>query len=157
MKKLSILFLLFINCYTLFAQPDRWQQHVKYTMNINMDVITNKFTGKQRLEYSNNSPDKLDKVFYHLYWNAFQPNSSMDVRSREAGKIMINGKKPDWDNRVRDRILNLKPDEIGYDSIVSLKMNGIPQPFKYHETILEVELTQPILPRTKVVFELEFK
>ena len=84
-------------------------------MNIDMDVITNKFTGKQRLEYSNNSPDVLDKVFYHLYWNAFQPNSSMDVHSREAGKIMINKTHLDWDNRVRDRILNLKPDEIGYE------------------------------------------
>ena len=58
------------------AQPDRWQQKVKYSMNIDMDVVTNKFTGKQKLEYSNNSTDKLDKVFYHLYWNAFQPNSS---------------------------------------------------------------------------------
>jgi hypothetical protein len=158
MKKLSLLITLFICCYNIsIAQPDRWQQRVKYTMNINMDVITNKFTGKQRLEYSNNSPDKLDKVFYHLYWNAFQPNSSMDVHSREAGKIMINKTHLDWDNRVRDRILNLNPDEIGYEKIISLKMNGVPQPFKYHETILEVDLTQPILPKTKVVFEMEFE
>ena len=141
----------------VIAQPDRWQQRVKYTMNVDVNVTTNKFTGKQRLEYSNNSPDVLNKVFYHLYWNAFQPNSSMDVHSREQGKILINNKRQDWDPRVRDRILNLKPDEIGYDSIVSLKMNGIAQPIKYHETILEVDLTQPILPKTKVVFEVEFK
>src|ERR1700742_3777823 len=127
MKRLLLLSLLFISYNTLLAQPDRWQQRVKYTMNINMDVVTNKFTGKQRLEYSNNSPDKLDKVFYHLYWNAFQPNSSMDVHSREQGKIMI-GKRQDWDPRVRDRILNLKDDEIGYQKIISLKMNGVSQP-----------------------------
>ena len=158
MKKPFLLLLLFISCCGIsIAQPDRWQQRVKYTMNINMDVVTNKFTGKQRLEYSNNSPDKLDKVFYHLYWNAFQPNSSMDVHSREAGKIMINKTHLDWDNRIRDRILNLNPDEIGYEKIISLKMNGVPQPFKYHETILEVDLTQPILPKTKVVFEMEFE
>ena len=138
------------------AQPDRWQQRVKYNMNIDVDVVTNKFTGKQRLEYSNNSPDKLSKVFYHLYWNAFQPNSSMDVRSRELGKIMNNG-RPDWDTRVKDRILNLKENEIGYQKIISLKMNGVPQPFKYHETILEVNLTTPILPKTKVIFEMEFE
>ena len=76
-----------------------------------------------------------------MYWNAFQPNSSMDVRSRELGKTPFNG-RPDWDPRVRDRILKLKQEEIGYQKIISLKMNGVAQPFKYHETILEVNLTK---------------
>ena len=133
-----------------------WQQRVKYTMNIDMDVIANRFTGKQKLEYTNNSPDLLKKVFYHLYFNAFQPGSSMDVRSRELGKNSING-RPDWDGRVRDRIANLNEKEIGYQKIISLKMNGIPQLFKYHETILEVDLTAPVMPNSKVVFEMEFE
>ncbi len=141
---------------TSIAQPDRWQQRVKYTMNINVDANTNRFTGTQKLEYTNNSPDKLNKVFYHLYWNAFQPNSMMDIRSRELGKIITNN-KPDWDSRVKDRISKLKDDEIGYQKIKSLKMNGVPQLFKYHETILEVTLTKPILPKSTVVFEMEFE
>jgi len=138
------------------AQPGRWQQRVKYTMNIDVDANTNRFTGKQKLEYTNNSPDPLKKVFYHLYYNAFQPNSSMDVRSRQLGKNIING-RPDWDPRVTDRISKLKEDEIGYQKIISLKMNGVSQPFKYDETILEVTLTQPIAPKSKVVFEMEFE
>ncbi len=138
------------------AQPGRWQQSVQYNMNIDMDVVTNKFTGKQRLEYSNNSPDKLTRLFYHLYFNAFQPNSSMDARSQELGKTTI-GNRADWDARVTDRIANLKEDEIGYQKIKSLKMNGVPQPFTYHETILEVNLTKPVLPNTKVVLEMEFE
>ena len=70
------------------AQPERWQQRVKYTMNVSMDVQTNRFTGSQTLVYTNNSPDTLFRVFYHLYWNAFQPGSMMDHRSRELGKIV---------------------------------------------------------------------
>jgi len=157
MKKSIILFfaILFINSM-LFAQVDRWQQAVKYNMNIDIDVTANRFTGKQKIEYSNNSPVILTKVFYHLYFNAFQPNSSMDLRSRELGKMLVN-KQPDWDGRVKDRIVNLKPDEIGYQKIVSLKMNGIPQPFKYHETILEVKLIKPIAAKSKVIFEMEFE
>jgi hypothetical protein len=69
----------------------------------------------------------------------FQPNSSMDVRSRELGKQLINNKR-DWDARVTDRISKLKEDEIGYQKIKSIKMNGVLQPFKYDETILEVNL-----------------
>jgi hypothetical protein len=62
-------------------------------MDINMNVESNRFTGKQKLEYINNSPDTLREVFYHLYWNAFQPNSMMDNRSREAGKISYSRSK----------------------------------------------------------------
>lgn len=139
-----------------FSQPNRWQQKVKYKMNIDMGVNSNQFKGKQQLEYSNNSPDALKKLFYHLYFNAFQPGSSMDARSQELGKTKLNGRQ-DWDARVRDRISKLSDTEIGYQKITSLKVNGVPQPFKYHETILEVNLIKPILPKTKVLIDMEFE
>ena len=146
----------------VFAQPDRWQQRVKYTMNIDMDVQHNQYTGKQKLEYWNNSPDTLDRVFYHLYWNAFQPNSMMDNRSRRQGRIVLGkdqeGKDVvDWDSRVKDRILNLKENEIGFQKISSLKMNGRPQQLTVHETVLEVKLDRPILPKSKVIFDMEWQ
>ncbi|HQY17764.1 MAG TPA: M1 family metallopeptidase, partial [Ferruginibacter sp.] len=143
-------------CIQMLAQPGRWQQRANYTMHIDMDVQTNRFTGKQRIEYFNNSPDKLNRLFYHLYFNAFQPGSSMDVRSRELGKKLFNN-RPDWDTRVKDRISKLTDDEIGYQKIKSLKVNGVAQPFKYHETILEVNLKNAILPKSKVIIDLEFE
>ena len=145
------------------AQPDRWQQRVKYTMNVAMDVQSSRFTGTQTLAYTNNSPDTLDHVFYHLYWNAFQPGSMMDSRSRELGKITFStgrrggGEQQDWDPRVRDRIQNLKPDEIGYQKVLSLTMNGVAQSFIADETILKVKLTKPILPHSTAVFQLQFE
>ena len=139
-----------------FSQPNRWQQKVKYVMDIDMNVETNQLAGKQKLEYWNNSPDTLTKVYYHLYFNAFQPCSMMDNRSRRQGTIQA-GKGADWDSRVKDRIQNLKPDEIGYQKISSLKMNGRPQKFEVLETILEVKLDKPILPKSKVVFDMAFE
>lgn len=155
-KKSLFLSIFSFSLIVCMAQPSRWQQRVKYNMNIDMDVVTNRFSGSQRLEYTNNSPDKLTRLFYHLYFNAFQPNSSMDVRSREIGKLIVNG-KPDWDSRVKDRISKLKDDEIGYQKIKFIKINGISQPFQYHETILEVNLTKPILANSKAVIEMEFE
>jgi hypothetical protein len=162
MKKVLFLALSFGFVESVKAQPDRWQQRVKYVMNVDMNVETNRFTGKQRLEYSNNSPDTLKKVFYHLYWNAFQPNSMMDINSRRHGGIVLGtdargNERVDWDQRVRDRIQNLKPEEYGYQKILSLKMNGRPQHFRMEETILEVDLDKPILPKSKVLFEMEFE
>lgn len=162
MKKFFYLILLLFIAAGMDAQPDRWQQRVKYTMTIDMNVMTNRFTGKQKLEYWNNSPDTLTRVFYHLYWNAFQPNSMMDVRSRRQGTVVLRtdsrgNEIVDWDRRVRDRIARLQPDEQGYQKIFSLKMNNRPQEFRIQETILEVILDKPILPKSKAVFDMEFE
>ncbi len=157
MKKIFFFLLLLISiASSVFSQQQRWQQSVRYSMDIDVDTFTNRLYGKQKLEYTNNSNETLDKVFYHLYWNAFQPNSSMDMRSRELGKNTING-RADWDGRVRDRISHLSDKEIGYQKIISLRMNGVPQVFTYHETILEVKLTSAISPKSKVVFEMEYE
>ena len=90
-----------------FSQPDRWQQRVKYTMNIDMNVQTNQFTGNQTLEYSNNSPDTLTRVFYHLYFNAFQPNSMMDTRSRILGQTFF-GNQPGLGSKSKRQDLEFK-------------------------------------------------
>jgi hypothetical protein len=144
MRKLFFFLLSFLLVSNLFAQPDRWQQKIKYNINVNMDVVTNRFSGTEKIEYINNSPDTLNKIFIHLYWNAFQPNSSMDVRSRELGKNTLTNRRgdqmKDWDGRVQDRISKLTPEEIGYQKVKSLKINGKEQQLLEHETILEVRL-----------------
>ncbi len=158
---------LFLICFllcsvNLFAQPDRWQQRIKYTMDVSLDVQTNMVKGKQKMEYTNNSPDTLRRVFLHLYWNAFQPNSSMDTRSRILGQNVLGQRKDssnilDWDGRVKDRIQNLQPNEIGFCKVTKIAVAGVLQKTKEHETILEVNLTQPILPKGKMTFDTEFE
>lgn len=157
MKRLFFLVILSLSIGIVGAQSGYWQQKVKYVMDIDMDVRTNRFTGKQKLEYWNNSQDTLDKVFYHLYWNAFQPGSMMDQRSQRQGSFEINAKARDWDSRVKDRISSLKPDEIGYQKILSLKMNGVEQKFDVYETVMMVHLSKPILPKQKVIFDMNFE
>ncbi len=132
----------------LNGQTERWQQKVKYEMNVEMDVNRNIFQGTQKLHYTNNSPDTLLRAFYHLYFNAFQPNSMMDVRSRTIS---------DPDRRVLDRIQNLTPDEIGFLNVKTLSMNGKKVVFEHVESILEVDLKEPILPGQTVVFDMEFE
>ena len=156
LASLTTFLLLTLTISETHAQPDRWQQKVRYRMDVDMDVKANRFTGKQSLEYWNNSPDTLKVLYYHLYWNAFQPGSMMDARSRELGGKLVRG-RPDWDGRVRDRISRLGPDEIGYQRVKILKMNGRPQKTEEHETILKVVLDRPIPPRSKVVLDMDFE
>jgi hypothetical protein len=124
-----------------------WQQHVDYKMDIDMDVNTYQYIGKQRLVYTNNSPDVINQVFYHLYFNAFQPGSEMDVRSLTI---------PDPDARVKDRISKLQPNEIGYIKVNALKQNGVSLKYETVGTVLEVNLAKPIQPGESVTFDMDF-
>jgi len=63
-KVVFIFFLLSICVFVLQAQPDRWQQRIKYQIQANMDVHTNILKGTEKIEYYNNSPDTLDRVFF---------------------------------------------------------------------------------------------
>ena len=137
LARITVLFLTLFIALGLTAQPERWQQKINYVMDIDFDVNTHRYTGIQKIDYTNNSPDHLDRVFYHLFFNAFQPGSMMDVRSRTIN---------DPDRRVNDRISKLKPDEIGYQKIDALTQDGEPVDFEVVGTILEVNLPKPIAP-----------
>src|SRR5882762_9127435 len=148
MKLNSTLFpILIVFPFLSSAQSTYWQQRVEYTMNVNMNVSNHQFDGDQKLVYFNNSPDTLSRVYYHLYFNAFQPGSMMDVRSRNLS---------DPDRRVGDRISKLKDNEIGYQHVTSLKQDGKDLTYKVNGTILEVILAKPILPKGKSTFEMKF-
>jgi hypothetical protein len=161
MKKL-ILFLLFgISTSGLFAQNSNyWQQHVDYKMEVSIDVKTYQYKGKQELIYTNNSPDTLHRVFYHLYNNAFQPGSEMDKRLQSIkdpdGRMVTKTKVGDKEIK-ESRIAKLQTNEMGYLHISNFKQDGITAVAKEVETILEVMLAQPIHPGKSTTFTLDFE
>ena len=132
---------------TMSAQNNTtyWQQKVDYKMEIDMNVETYQYTGKQELVYTNNSPDVLDRVYYHLYFNAFQPGSEMDIRSKTIA---------DADGRVGFRIGALTPEEIGYIRPTILIQDGKPLLFEVVGTVLEVKLNKPIQPGASSTFKM---
>ncbi|MGV6831802.1 MAG: M1 family metallopeptidase [bacterium] len=158
---LRINFLLFVFSSFCFAQINTsyWQQHVDYAMEIDMDVNTYQYNGKQKLVYTNNSPDTLDKVFYHLYFNAFQPGSQMDIRVQtlaDPDRRMVDnvGTK---ENPVKEsRISKLKPNEIGFIKVNSLKQDGEKVKYTIEGTIMKVVLNTPIEPGQKTTFDIDF-
>lgn len=117
-----------------------------------MDVETFQYKGTQKLEYTNNSPDDLNRVFYHLYFNAFQPGSEMDVRLQNIqdpdGRMTTEDKK--------SRIMSLSESEMGYIKVKSLTQDGKEVTYKTVGTVLEVELATPIKSGDKATFEMEF-
>lgn len=153
MKKKVLSLLVLLTGITAIGQSTSyWQQHVDYTMDVAMDVKTNQYTGTQKLVYTNNSPDELTRVYYHLFFNAFQPGSEMDIRLQnieDPDRRMINDDK-------KSRIASLTPEEIGYLRVASLTQDGKPVTFKEESTILIVELAEPIPSGGKATFNMTF-
>ena len=141
---LTLIFAFLIN----IMNAQYWQQKVNYTMEVELDPSTAQYEGIQKLVYTNNSPETLHKVFYHLYFNAFKPGSEMAIRLKNAA---------DRNRRFKVDLDTLSLQQQGY-----LKVNRVTQDGKEisvvdSETILEVLLNKPLLPGESTVFELDFK
>ncbi|WP_338841595.1 M1 family metallopeptidase [Flavobacterium ginsenosidimutans] len=161
MRKIILLSFLSLGLNSAFAQSaPYWQQHADYKMEVSMDVKNYQYKGKQELVYTNNSPDTLKKVFYHLFPNAFQPGSEMDARLHfikdPDGRMVNKVKGADGKEVKQSRIETLKPNEIGYLKITNFKQDGAVAQTRVSGTILEVTLAKPILPNSKTTFTLDF-
>ena len=128
-------------------------------MDIDMDVKNYQYHGNQQLIYTNNSPDTLRTVFYHLYYNAFQPGSEMDIRLqniKDPDPRMVTNVGTRENPKFESRIASLKPDEIGYIKVNSLTQNDRNVAYITIGTILKVTLNEPILPGAKATFNMDF-
>jgi hypothetical protein len=144
--RIIILFaLLFSSTFSSWATS--WQQKVDYTLDVSMDVQQYQYTGNQTITYSNHSPDTLFHLFLHLYNNAFQPGSMMDVRAQNI---------EDPDSRMLE-IQTLTADEIGYLHVMHCQQNGKDVTQEEKGTILKVILNNPILPGKKSTLTLRFE
>ncbi len=139
-----------------------WLQHIQYKMMIDLNVDSNLLKGTQQIRYRNNSPDTLYTLYFHLFWNAFQPNSSMDVRNRELVKQALRKNLrgetiKEWDSRIADRISKLKENETGWQQVKRVTVNGRVQLLREYETILQIVLDKPILPKSTATIGVEFE
>src|SRR5210317_1376052 len=150
-KRVVALFALALSVAATAQNTHYWQQEANYTMDVTMDINTFQYQGTQQISYTNNSPDALNQVFYHLYFNAFQPGSEMDARLSNIA---------DPDGRMmedkKSRISPLRPNEIGFLDVKNLLQNGKSVNFTIDGTVLQAILAEPIAPGETVVFSLEF-
>ena len=114
-------------------------------MTVELDAKTADYTGTQQLVYTNNSPETLTKVFYHLYFNAFRPESDMAIRLKNGG---------DKNRRFKVSIDSLTAFQQGYLKVSSLKQDGVPVQTVESGTILEVTLNTPLVSGASTVLDL---
>ena len=148
------LILIFLSVFGLVTaqQGPYYQQFAKYSMDIDVDAANYTYTGNQTLTYTNNAPDELKVVYFHLYWNAFKSGSMMDQRAQNLGK---NG-----DSRLHkggvSTLSAIPKNEEGAQNIHWIKQNGKTLKFEVQETIMKVILETPIKPNSTTTFTMEW-
>ena len=118
-----------------------WQQDVHYKIIADIDEKSRIIHGQESLEYWNNSPDTLKDVFFHLYQNAFQPDSYYDDLNNN--------------NNVKPRFGVYEHFRLG-TLIESISINKSPVEYRIDNTIMHISLKESILPGAKVLFDIKF-
>jgi hypothetical protein len=112
--------------------PGYWQQDVHYSIRAKLDDKTNIVEGSEILTYQNNSPDTLYEVYFHLYQNAFQPNSHMSELMKEGKIVTTYG--------------NYEAQGLGTE-ILQVEQNDVRLVPVFDNTIMRLNLAKPILFR----------
>ena len=73
MKKIFILLLFFS---ILFAQDNYFQQHVKFDIDVTLNDSLHTLSAYEKIEYTNNSPDELCCLWFHIWPNAYKNNET---------------------------------------------------------------------------------
>src|ERR1017187_417797 len=115
-----------------------WQNGANYNIDVEFDPKIRLVKGKEKIIYSNNSPDTLNEIFVHLFPNFFKKGNPRDfaINSEDEGngvvieKISYNGK--------------------GVDTWTSNKI------IEYRGTNLILKLNSPILPKRNAEFSFDW-
>ena len=142
----KILLFLLLTSYS-FGQ-NYWQQEANYKIFVDINVKNNRYKGNQEIIYTNNSNDTLNKIFIHLYFNAFKASSDMAER-------LVSG--DDINTRFDINLKELKPEEEGYLDVFNLKQDNTDVDSFVSDTILEVTLANPLVPGQSSIFSMDFK
>ena len=157
MRKFTLLICLCLVQFAFAQRKGYWQQKVDYKIDVDMNEKAYQYNGKMQLKYTNNSGQSLNKVYFHLYFNAFQPGSMMDNRLQnipDPDKRMATNVGTKENPKYVSRISELKPDQIGYQKVTSLKQDGKAVSYKVDGTILEVTLAKPIAEGQTSTFDM---
>ena len=85
MKKI-LLFLASNLLYNLLQAQTYWQQHVAYTIDVTLNENEKTLDGFEKLIYTNNSPDTLAFIWFHLW-----PNAYKNDRTALSDQLLENG------------------------------------------------------------------
>ena len=142
----SILILLTLCSFITYGQT-YWQQEVDYNINVSLDDKNHVLRGFEEFTYSNNSPDQLNRLYIHIWPNAYKDKNTALAKQQYQGGDG-NG------------ILRFGPEKhLGNIDSLDFKVNGEKANwyFHHHEDIVILELAKPLQSGEKLTVTTPFK
>ncbi len=146
-----------VSCFVLLmiaprasASDDYWQQYVHYDLRVKLDPVANALIGEAIISYQNNSPDTLDRIYLHLYPNAFKDENS--TFAREAKRRYFRGSISPENSGYID-ILEFR---ISREKTISAPHHGSIVAYHIDDTILACELPEPLPPNDSLQLYIKF-
>ena len=135
--------------YTLFTVDaigqQYWQQKVDHTIDVSLNAATHELKGFSSIHYTNNSPDTLTFIWFHLWPNAYKnEKTAFSIQLLENGDTRFYFS--DKENRGYIDQLNFKIGEI------ALKTEEHPK----HIDIIKLLLPEPLLPGKDILITTPF-
>ena len=139
MKNFLFTILTCLSSLVITAQQPYWQQEVNYTIDVKLNDSFHTLDGFAKIQYTNNSPDTLHFIWFHIW-----PNAYKNDKTAFSDQLLENGRKDFYfsDNSQRGYINRLDFRADG----ATATMEDHPQ----HIDIVKVILPQPLAPGKRV-------
>jgi hypothetical protein len=135
-KKLAAaLIILYCKSTTAFSQPAYWQQQVNYIIDVTLNDNERTLDGFEKIEYTNNSPDTLHFIWFHLW-----PNAYKNDKTAFSDQLLENG---------NTKFYFSSKDQRGYINRLDFKVNNITaetEDHPEHIDIIKINLPSPLAP-----------
>ncbi|MEO8853076.1 MAG: M1 family metallopeptidase, partial [Ginsengibacter sp.] len=115
--------LICIYCFC-FSQSPYFQQRVDYSINVTLNDVNNTLDGFETINYTNQSPDTLSYIWFHLWPNAFKND-----RTAFSEQLLQLGRTDFYFSDENNR---------GYINRLDFKVNGITANIENHPKYVDV-------------------
>ena len=145
MKRPFLFFLFLLQLEVATCQQDYFQQQVNYKIDVTLNDAENTLDGFEIINYTNNSPDTLHFIWFHLWQNAYKNDqTAFSEQLLQLGRT---------DFYFAD------DDKRGYINRLDFKVNGITSILEDHPQYIDVAkliLPTPLAPGQSITITTPF-
>jgi hypothetical protein len=130
-----------------------WQQRADYRIEVKLDADAKRLTGRQSVQYHNNSPDTLRYLWLQLDQNIYKDKSIAEL-TRTASPGKDGGDQISYGTLAR--VQALKDIEYGMEIGSVTDEGGRKLPFTVVDTMMRIDLPRPLAPGATFSFKVDW-
>jgi hypothetical protein len=129
--------------------PKYWQQRADYLINAELNDENQSITGSETITYFNNSPDALKYLWLQL-------DQNINAKGNNTLKTATNTVRDSITTKTIAVDLGLHDFDGGFKIKKIADPTGKPLPYTINQTMMRVDLPQPLAPGQKISFNIDW-